>query len=177
MRIWFDTEFIERGREYPIVLISMGAVKENGQAFYEISCEFDPNVANQWVIDNVISKLPTEKPRLTVKEIALKFQRWVGTEEKPEFWAYYADYDWVVLCQMYGTMIDLPAGWPKFCRDIKQWCVDLGNPNLPEQGKGEHDAMDDARWNKKAWEFLLKYQRDLGQDEYLRREAEAGRLR
>ncbi len=39
---------------------------------------------------------------------------------RPEFWAYYADYDWVVLCQLFGTMMDLPAHWPMFCMDIKQ---------------------------------------------------------
>lgn len=33
-----------------------------------------------------------------------------------------ADYDWVVLCQLYGTMMDLPKGWPMYCRDVKQLC-------------------------------------------------------
>lgn len=41
-----------------------------------------------------------------------------------------------------------------YCRDIKQWCDQLGNPKLPEQGDGEHSAIADARWNKIAWEFL-----------------------
>jgi hypothetical protein len=74
--------------------------------------------------------------------------------EKPEVWAYYADYDWVVFCQLFGTMMDLPKGYPMYCRDIKQECDRLGNPRLPEQGKGEHNALADARWNKKAYEFL-----------------------
>jgi hypothetical protein len=163
MRIFIDTEFIERGREHPVTLISLGAIKENGTGFYEISSEFDPETANPWVVEHVIEKLPPKKPRLTVAEIAGKFLEWVGTE-KPEFWAYYADYDWVVLCQMYGAMINLPTGWPMFCRDIKQWCVDLGNPDLPKQEKGEHDAMEDARWNKAAWEYL----RDIYENKQLR---------
>ncbi len=73
---------------------------------------------------------------------------------KPEFWAYYADYDWVVFCQLFGTMMDLPEGFPMYCRDIKQECDRLGNPELPKQGKGEHNALADARWNKLAWEHL-----------------------
>ena len=77
--------------------------------------------------------------------------------DKPEFWGYYADYDWVVLCQLFGTMMDLPKGWPKYCRDIKQLCDDKGNPKLPEQGRGEHHALADARWNKQVWEFLQEY--------------------
>lgn len=76
---------------------------------------------------------------------------------KPVFWGYYADYDWVVFCQLFGTMMDLPKGFPMYCCDIKQWCDMLGNPKLPEQGKGEHHALADARWNRQAWEFLQKY--------------------
>lgn len=41
--------------------------------------------------------------------------------------------DWVVFCQMFGTMLDLPNGWPMFCRDIRQFRSDKGNPQLPEQ--------------------------------------------
>lgn len=52
-------------------------------------------------------------------------------------------------------MMDLPKGWPMYCRDIKQFCDDIGNPRLPEQGKGEHHALSDAKWNKQAYDFLL----------------------
>lgn len=74
--------------------------------------------------------------------------------DKPEFWGYYADYDWVVLCQLFGRMLDLPKGWPMYCMDLKQWCKQLGDPKLPEQTSTEHNALEDARWNKQVWEFL-----------------------
>jgi len=38
----------------------------------------------------------------------------------PEFYGYYADYDWVVLSQLYGKMINLPKYFPMYCRDLKQ---------------------------------------------------------
>lgn len=38
----------------------------------------------------------------------------------PEFYAYYADYDWVVFCWLFGRMIDLPNGFPMYCKDLKQ---------------------------------------------------------
>jgi len=41
-----------------------------------------------------------------------------------------------------------------YCRDIKQECDRLGSPKLPEQGKGEHNALADARWNRSAYYFL-----------------------
>lgn len=74
--------------------------------------------------------------------------------EKPEFWAYHADYDWVVFCQLFGTMMDLPTGFPMYCKDIKQLCDSLGSPELLKQGNEEHNALADARWNKQTWEFL-----------------------
>lgn len=37
-----------------------------------------------------------------------------------KFHAYYADYDWVVFCWLFGRMIDLPKGFPMYCVDIKQ---------------------------------------------------------
>jgi len=75
---------------------------------------------------------------------------------EPEFWGYYADYDWVVFCWLFGAMADLPDGFPMYCRDIKQLADALGNPALPNQGETEHNALADARWNRKAWEFLAK---------------------
>ena len=68
----------------------------------------------------------------------------------PEFWAYYADYDWVVLCQLFGKMIDLPRDWPKFCLDVKQLQYQLGTV-LPQQESTEHHALEDARWTMQAW--------------------------
>jgi len=153
MRIFFDTEFIENGKT--IQLISIGAVNEDGGTFYAVSNEYNPEDADKWVKENVLSKIPKDQVTLSRKEIANAFLDWCG--DKPEFWAYYADYDWVVLCQLYGRMIDLPKGWPMYCRDIKQVCDLLGNPKLPEQGKGEHNALRDAEWNLKAYDFLKHY--------------------
>lgn len=67
-----------------------------------------------------------------------------------EFWAYYADYDWIVLCQIYGTMVKLPMGFPRYCMDLQQWYAQLGRPKdaKPPKPDGEHDALEDARWNR-----------------------------
>lgn len=39
---------------------------------------------------------------------------------QPVFYGYFADYDWVLFCSLYGKMIDLPKGFPMYCRDLKQ---------------------------------------------------------
>ena len=56
---------------------------------------------------------------------------------------------------LWGPMIDRPKHLPMFTYDIKQYAEQLGNPDLPKQGKGEHNALADAKWNKTAYEFLV----------------------
>ena len=170
MRYWLDTEFVEDGST--IELISIGIVAEDGREYYAINSDCDLDKANDWVKENVIANLEPKnqagatfwKPKSVIKQGILGFIGWrSGTDPhwtKPEFWGYYSDYDWVVLCQIFGSMMDLPSSWPMYCRDIKQWCDYLGNPQLPEQGKGKHNALADAHWNKKAWEFLRIFEED-----------------
>ncbi len=150
MRIWFDTEFYEDG--HSISLISIGMVREDGATFYG-ETDLAPEVASQsdWLRENVKPHLrggATEMSRGALRRAILAF-----AGEKPEFWAYYASYDWVVLCQLFGRMIDLPKGWPMFVRDVQQWRSELGNPDMPAQ-ENEHDALADALWTKAAWERL-----------------------
>ena len=55
--------------------------------------------------------------------------------------------------------MDLPIGFPMYCKDIKQLCDEMGNPKLPEQVCGRHNALLDAVWNKQAYEFLMNYRK------------------
>lgn len=148
MRFWFDTEFIEDGKT--IDLISIGIVAQDGREYYAESVECDLSKASLWIRENVIPHL-MQKPK-TRAQIGFEIIEFVG--DKPEFWAYYADYDWVALCQLYGTMMQLPRSWPMYCRDIKQLCDSLGNPKLPKDPYKAHHALADAMWNKEVWEIL-----------------------
>jgi 3'-5' exoribonuclease-like protein len=150
MKIWFDTEFIEDGKT--IDLISIGAIREDGEQYYSEVVECDLSRASPWVQQNVLPHLRGGIDRRCRADIASDLVKFMG--EKPEIWAYYADYDWVALCQLYGAMIDLPKGWPMYCRDVMQLCDSLGKTRLPEQESQEHNALMDAVWTKCAWEFL-----------------------
>lgn len=169
MRYWFDTEFMEDGTT--IELLSIGMVAEDGREFYAENAEADLARANPWVQENVLPHLWSRQPDkrdanawsrdggrgglLSRSRIALDLVQFVNAEvDKPELWAYYGDYDWVVLCQLFGCMIDLPAGWPMFAMDVKQLAVSLGDPKLPEQTSTEHHALADALWTRDAWTFL-----------------------
>jgi hypothetical protein len=173
MKYFLDTEFIEKPNT--IQLISIGIVSEDGREFYAESSDFDENIANNWVKENVISNLWSRQSNkkefyqwfldggigglISTKYIGSEIKRWIGNDT-PEFWGYYADYDWVVTCWLFGSMIDLPKGWPMYCRDIKQLCDMLGNPKLPKQDSLEHNALYDARWNKLAYKFLQEYKNE-----------------
>lgn len=151
MRIWFDTEFIEDGRT--IELISIGMFREDGASLYFENAECDLSRACPWVQENVIPHLSGGAARASRATIAQAIVDFAG--ESPEFWGYFADYDWVVLCQLYGRMVDLPRGWPMFCRDVQQWRMDLGSPELPPAVQPAHNAYADAFWTYRAWRELF----------------------
>lgn len=159
-RYFIDSEFDEDGER--IILLSIGIACEDGRVFYAESSEADWDRPNDWVKANVLPHMngpDIPETWLTRKEIAdaiVVFAQ--GGDDAPEFWAWYGDYDWVVLCQLYGRMIDLPKHWPMFAMDVKQLAVSLGDPALPKQDGMEHHALADARWTKDAHEFLIATQ-------------------
>lgn len=100
--------------------------------------------------------------------LSIEKARYYEVQHKPcKFYAYYADYDWVAFCWLFGKMIDLPNGFSMYCRDLKQILdekemarqdgtdmVELRNlPTYPKQ-INEHNALDDAKWNLKLFQFL-----------------------
>ncbi len=177
MRYFYDAEFHEDGRT--IDLISLGMVAEDGRELYACNLDAELHRCHEkdfWLKDNVLSKLPPYSDGVWMRKAAIRtlvldfvlaplpFDPGAPTKdrktidgEKIEFWAYYADYDWVVLCQLFGRMIDLPSQFPMFCMDLKQLSVDVGSPKHPQQTKGEHNALDDARWNRDLYKFLKEH--------------------
>lgn len=155
---FLDTEFIERGHEHPIELLSVGLVCEDGRTFYAENYEAEWDHANDWVKENVLGYLDPEQFGLNRSYIAEGILEFVAAgANKPRFWCYYGDYDWVVFCQLFGTMVDLPEGWPMFAWDLKQWAVMQGDPPLPEQEGDEHHALADAKWNMQVYRFLDEF--------------------
>jgi hypothetical protein len=85
---------------------------------------------------------------------------------QPTFYGYFSDYDWVLFCSLFGTMMDLPSGFPMYCRDLKQMYDELESKmevnlklykNYPKL-ISEHNALADAKFNKDLHEFLIKIQ-------------------
>lgn len=74
---------------------------------------------------------------LSNKKIAKEIKSFIAYNEEPDlssielfhpefkfsdisFYGYFSDYDWVVFCQLFGRMVDLPKGFPMYCIDLKQ---------------------------------------------------------
>lgn len=201
MKYFLDTEFHEYKKHgiNTIELISIGIVREDDEngdkSLYMISNQFNIDAAYQnfWLKNNVLKPIFKEnvddrvfsyynldekimefgKTDFVIKETILEF---IGDDEKPEFYGYYCDYDWVVFCWLFGRMIDLPKHFPMYCRDLKQMLdeavakkrlkelhsrghsrFDLEKakllPEYPKQ-ENEHNALADALWNKKLYEFI-----------------------
>lgn len=130
-----------------IDLISIAIVREDGEVYEAICSEYNFNEASPWVKENVIVPLYDKTVKefakqfnylhnfhqvygKTREEIRSEILAFLGCEpsfsggwhvlEGIEFYGYYADYDWVLFCSLFGTMMDLPSGMPMYCRDLKQ---------------------------------------------------------
>ncbi len=96
----------------------------------------------------------------------------IPNREQIEFYGYYSDYDWVVFCWIFGKMMNLPKGYPMYCIDLKQTLDEKANQvsmynisgglksikmsmGYPKE-QNEHNALSDAHWNRKLYEFLTR---------------------
>lgn len=177
MRYFLDTEFYEDG--HSIMPISVALVRQDGSHLY-IEFPFDRSKIppGHFVEEHVLPHLrrPVGPQALLGNDIwweksnaVMQASGFSGTicdhvewlmagDPEPEFWAYFADYDWVLMCQIYGTMMDLPERFPRFCMDLQQWYVQLGQPEntKPPKPDNAHDALVDARWNLAFYRRLVE---------------------
>lgn len=180
-KYFVDTEFIENGKT--IDLISIGVVSEDGRELYLQSVEFDESKASDWVKENVLpclsicpccghkvnhedvgkcrDKRCPWRSRIQIKHELLSFIN--NTPDLPSFYGDYCAYDYVALCQLFGTMMDWPQGWPMYFHDLRQQAhftnmIDI-SLRVP-MAETEHNAISDARWIRSAWEYLSKAEQE-----------------
>jgi hypothetical protein len=167
MRVFYDTEFLERGPEHPIELISIGMVAEDGRELYAVNADLPEERVrtHDWLSEHVWPHLPLAesdgaardgsasrldlghpdvRPRARIARLVAEF---LGRTPEPELWAWYGAYDHVVLTQLWRTMVEMPDHVPKWTNDLRQEARRLGDPVLPRQPGGEHHALADARHN------------------------------
>ncbi|SRR6266702_345413 len=195
MLYFMDSEFVERGPDYPIDLISIGIVSSDGRELYAQSVEFDHRKASEWVKDNVLTHLQSclwacvthvnpqrsyenelnyhrmhgqcvdqqrgwihNCPWRTREQLKRDVRAFFNPSDGFELWGWCSGYDWVAFCQLFGTMMDLPLGYPHYMRDLQQVLDERGisDDELPEQEEGLHNALEDARHLKRLWGYIVR---------------------
>jgi hypothetical protein len=165
-RVFYDTEFMDFGHGM-VDLISLGMVDESGHHELYV-CNSDVNLekANTWVQENVIPKLPPRSSTrwMSARDIKDKVTEFLGVGKKPklELWGYYADYDHVVLCGLYGRMVDVPKGFPWITMDLRQRMEELDLAVKENSRDDMHTAIGDARWIRRAY-LELEWSKMSGQ--------------
>ena len=180
MDIDYDSEFIDTGRL--IHPISIGFVRDDGEELYRIwdtPLIISGAVVDPWHRENTVPSLPLivhdevnwewdenhpdiecVKDKKEIRQDVEYFLHEASVKGGDlRLWAWYAAYDHVLLAQIWGKMIDFPSWMPMFSHDIKQEHVRLGEPELPRQKDGVHNALADARHNRVRREALREIER------------------
>lgn len=116
-KIFFDTEFT--GLHQKTTLISIGLISECGKKFYAEFTDYDKIQVDDWLRENVISKLflsvmdnnaSLEDWRIigNSKQIKDALERWLDQFESVEMWSDCLSYDWVLFCQLWGHAFSIP---------------------------------------------------------------------
>ena len=150
-----------------VELLGIEIVAEDGRRYYSKSKDFDLEVAweNEWVNQLLRTRLYGFVSK-TNKQIA---------EEVKEFISRRNNYDWEIICWVYGSPASRSTGFPMmYSIDIKQESDIINNLKKEESIKtdnktfiggllnrigylrqtNEHNALSDAKWNKALYEFL-----------------------
>lgn len=159
MRYFLDTEHADDGERFE--LISIAVVSDDGREYYAAVDGFDSAAVTPWIAEHVISKLPPPGDRLwrsrpQIRDDLAAFV--IG--DMVEFWTMCAWSDWSLVVRLFGRFEDLPSSWPMACWDLWQLEAELGvtSADRPPEPDGVHNALVDARYHKRIYEWLRSVQ-------------------
>lgn len=166
MNIYFDTEFT--GLVPNTTLISLGCVAETGETFYAEFTDYNNDLVDDWIQENVIKNLylkrdPNSSSALVKYDSKTRnsfvkgdssavlryFKLWLLELEdvypyiskRIQFVGDVSHYDFVLLCNLFGGAFSLPENVCPWCHDI---CQDLIDPDDGDIKDG-FDAFDFSR--------------------------------
>lgn len=131
MKLFFDTEFTGLCKD--TTLISIGLIHEF-TCFYGVCTDFDFDMVDDWIADNVVSnlELPEEILSLynvtafkgTKRDVGKHIQKWISDNfpnESIELVSDVCHYDMVLFIDLFGeSAFDLPNNICPACYDINQ---------------------------------------------------------
>ena len=132
-------------------------VKDNGESYYAISSEFDLHQANDWLKENVLSKIHPLEERKPLSVIKKELMEFIGFEI-PEIWAWYNTFDWLAILWLYGGFQKLPYNFPGYCKELRQ---EVDRTGFPEElfplNLNHHHALADAQWARELHQAMITY--------------------
>lgn len=157
MRYYLDTEFLV---DWPrLDLLSLAVVADNGREYYAVVTDDLSDIAerakraNPWLWEHVLPQVLPWETRAkadpdsrwrTRAEIVDELRAFV--QRPTEFWAYYAAYDWVLVCELMGGVPEVSRlGWPNWINDLRQRGWERGHRVMADPPPWHH-ALRDARW-------------------------------
>jgi hypothetical protein len=185
LRIFYDLEFLEDGRTIDLISIGMVREDGRELYCVNQAIEDNPlhdRIRNhRWLMANVVPHLPLRvtdpmpkhapssnapqmfftdttsnliMPLRMIRNAVRAFVLDAGPEV--ELWADYGAYDHVALCQLFGTMMALPEGFPMWTHDLRQELERHGvtDEELPAGTGTAHHALADAWEVARAHQFL-----------------------
>lgn len=174
MRYFLDVTYIEGNFRNPFQLISLALVSEDGREYYAQSAEANRRFANGFVRQHILPRLdacpanydpavhswyvPPCAPTCPWKQnmlIGQEIETFIAAgESPPEFWGYCVSHAWVVLCLLFGGLRSLPAAWPSYCCDLRQWLDQLSDPAKKPSVQLSYHALEAARSYAALWHTL-----------------------
>lgn len=155
MRYFIDTEYIfrtSRASGGTIEPLSIGIVAEDGREFYRV-CH--PAIRSQMLINlmpafvqqHVLPVLDNDAENTCPLERIASDIKFFISDDTPEWWGDYADFDYVALSIIMGGFDNWPQGWPMYINDLRQEAI----PDVAS--KVPHNALADARAVRDAFNW------------------------
>jgi len=150
--VFIDTEFITWASRGVVTneLLSLALVDPAGAELHLHNLDADLSHADGFVTKHVLPLLPPRDDPSWVshKEIASRVSSFLlSGDQKPRIWGWYSAHDFVNFCGLYGGMMKIPEGIPRYFRDLKTLSNSCWTIPSPEKPQRVHDALADAKWN------------------------------
>jgi hypothetical protein len=176
MNIYFDCEFTCLQKNTTLIII--GFITETNETFYAELTDYDVDMVDDWINENVISKLklgkfdidrdyePYDKNvifRGNLNEMKFALSHWLDKYENIEIWSDCLSYDWVLFCDIFGGALKIPKNIYYIPFDLSSLFKIKGiDPDISREefsgvnGKNKHNSLFDAKVIKLCYEKLIK---------------------
>lgn len=165
---FFDFEFVESPEYNDVMPISFGITNIDGTRELYLEFQFDEERAQKHdFVREVVLPLLEERPedRLTIQQAADAIKDHFYGDQHVTLWAFFASYDFYLLCRCFGGMLNLPPMLPHAVMDLRQLMIHTSfNPAwAPKKHKTrQHHALVDARWDRDLGLKLFSTAREMG---------------